>query len=58
MSGFLYVIYFAIVIAAGIKVLVDYSFRQLVKANFWCNVAILALVALSVLMQLSLFVGD
>lgn len=52
----LYITYFVIVVAALIKVSVDYTLRQLVKANFWCNVAILALLALSVLMQLSILV--
>lgn len=41
----LFVAYIAIVIAAFIKVLICYETRQLVKANFWVNLAIFALLA-------------
>jgi uncharacterized protein (DUF983 family) len=49
-SGFAYAAYFAIVILAVIKVFTDYEMRQLVKANFWLNVAIFAMIALLTLL--------
>ena len=42
---FMIFIYFAIVALAGGKVFYDYHNRQLVKANFWLNVAIFSLLA-------------
>lgn len=44
-SGFAYASYFIIVLFAVIKVIADYEMRQLVKANFWLNVAIFAMIA-------------
>ena len=49
---FLFAIYIAIVITAGLKVITCYNVRQLVKANFWVNVAIFALLALLTLVVL------
>jgi hypothetical protein len=43
--SFLFTIYIAIVILAFIKVLICCQVRQLVKANFWVNLAIFALLA-------------
>ena len=48
----LFTVYFVIVIFAGCKVSYDYQLRQLVKANFWINVAIFALLALLTLVIL------
>ena len=48
----LFTVYFVIVIFAGCKVAYDYKLRQLVKANFWINVAIFALLALLTLVIL------
>lgn len=45
-------VYLVIVIFAGCKVAYDYEARQLVKANFWINVAIFALLALLTLIIL------
>ncbi len=58
MAYFLVVLYIAIVFIAGTKVLFDYSVRQLVKANFWCNVAIFALLALLTLIVLVEFYSE
>jgi uncharacterized protein (DUF983 family) len=49
-SGFAYASYFIIVVLAIIKVFADYEMRQLVKANFWLNVAIFAMIALLTLL--------
>lgn len=49
-SGFVYASYFIIVVLAVIKVFADYEMRQLVKANFWLNVAIFAMIALLTLL--------
>jgi uncharacterized protein (DUF983 family) len=49
-SGFAYASYFIIVVLAVIKVFADYEMRQLVKANFWLNVAIFAMIALLTLL--------
>ena len=49
-SGFAYASYFIIVVLAIIKVFADYEMRQLVKANFFFNVAIFAMIALLTLL--------
>ena len=48
----LFMVYLVIVVFAGCKVAYDYEARQLVKANFWINVAIFALLALLTLIIL------
>ena len=48
----LFMVYLVIVVFAGGKVAYDYQLRQLVKANFWINVAIFALLALLTLIIL------
>ena len=55
MSALAYIIYFLIVIAAFIKVSIYFELRQLVKANFWVNIAIFALLALLTLVVLNEF---
>jgi len=42
----LFTIYIVIILQAGLRILIEYNQRRLVKANFWCNVSILALLAL------------
>jgi hypothetical protein len=55
----LFAIYIVIVFLAGGKVLCDYHVRQLVKANFWCNVAIFALLALlTLIILIEFYVGQ
>ena len=60
MTGFMigfsvpfYVAYFLIIILSGVVVKFNYHKRQLIKANFWLNVAIFALVALLTLVMLN-----
>jgi len=52
LSSMLVITYLVIIFLAGGKILIDYKMRQLVKANFWCNVAIFALLALLTLIIL------
>lgn len=52
-SAMLYVIYFFIIVATLIKVFTDYAVRQLIKANFWLNVATFALIAFLTLVILN-----
>ena len=56
LSGFLFASYFLIVFIAGFKVIECYAVRQLVKANFWLNLAIFALMAfLTLIILIELF---
>ena len=52
------IIYIIIVIAAIGKVFTCYQYRQLVKANFWINVAIFALLALLTLVVITEYYLD
>jgi hypothetical protein len=56
LSGFLFASYLMIVFLAGFKVIGYYTVRQLVKANFWLNLAIFALMAfLTLIILIELF---
>lgn len=57
-SAFLYVTYFLIVLAAIGKASISYQYRQLVKANFYINIGIFALVAFSTLLMLNEILGE
>ena len=48
-----YLAYFVIILIASAVVKINYDSRQLIKANFWLNVAIFALVALLTLVMLN-----
>lgn len=54
----LFVTYIAIVIAAFIKLYICYNARQLVKANFYVNVAIFSLLAfLTLIILIEFYTG-
>ena len=48
-----YIAYFVIILITCAVVKINYDRRQLIKANFWLNVAIFALVALLTLVILN-----
>ena len=57
-SGFLYVLYFIVIFLVFIKVMICYEYRQLVKANFYINLGIFALVAFLTLLFLNEIFGE
>ena len=57
-SGFLYTLYFIVLFLVIIKVMICYEYRQLVKANFYINLGIFALLAFTTLLLLNEILGE